>query len=407
MPYRYISADNHLQIEYAPKDTFTKRLPAHFKEQTPRVEETANGTRWVVEGRPVTPAADGNDREFLNKRFTNLGVEIPGDKLAAHPDVLLEHMDLSDTYAGVFYGGATRKWAFKDAELEKAVYRAYSDYVMEINSVARDRLIVLPWLNARHPETCAPEIFRLAKLGAKAVEWSVNDAGVPVYSTEWEPLWAAAEETGIVICSHVGDKAGTPYPPNEYGQSLAHFSQVPFNPMGKFIAQFVFSGMFERYPRLHVSIAECRIGWLPFLFQWMDRCYTDRLPDSIVPLEELPTHYVKRNMSFTFEEDYVGTTMLAFPEMVIADTAIWGGDYPHPQGTWPDITPSLDNMFKHLDQETKHEVLFGRAQRIFNIDGPAEDAIDLTEAAHAKLRKAGSRRDRFGGRVSAGVGEVV
>ena len=93
MPYRYISADNHLQIEYAPKDTFTKRLPANLREAGPRVEETANGTRWVIEGTPVTPAADGNDRELLNKRFTNLGVDIPEDKLAAHPDVLLEHMD--------------------------------------------------------------------------------------------------------------------------------------------------------------------------------------------------------------------------------------------------------------------------------------------------------------------------
>lgn len=407
MPYRYISADNHLQIEYAPKDTFSKRLPAALRGVGPHVEETPNGTRWVVEGQPVTPAADGNDRELLNRRFSNLGVDIPDGKLAADPSVLLDHMDLSDTYAGVFYGGMTRKWAFKDPELEKAVYQAYSDYAMELSNTARDRLLVLPWLNAKHPETCAPELYRLAKLGAKAVEWSVNDAGAPVYSPDWEPLWAAAAETGVVLCTHIGDAAGTPYPPNERGQSLAHFAQVPFNPMGKFIAQFVFNGMFERYPELHVSVAECRIGWLPFLFQWMDRCYKDRLPDAIVPLQERPTHYVRHNMSFTFEEDYVGTTMLTFPEMTIGETAVWGGDYPHPQGTWPDITPSIDAMFAHLDAELKHEVLFSRAQRIFGINGPVEGDPDPTIAARARLRQIDNRKDRFGGRVSAGVGEVV
>ena len=55
----------------------------------------------------------------------------------------------------------------------------------------------------------------------------------------------------------------------------------------------------------------------------------------------------------------------------------------------------------------KHEVLFARAQRIFNIDGPTDDASDPTEAARAKLKTVGNRRDRFGGRVSAGVGEIV
>ena len=37
----------------------------------------------------------------------------------------------------------------------------------------------------------------------------------------------------MVICTHIGDTAGTPYPPNEYGQSLAHFSQAAVQPGGQ------------------------------------------------------------------------------------------------------------------------------------------------------------------------------
>jgi len=406
MGYRYISADNHLEIVQVPKDTFVSRVPAKFRDAAPQVVETDGGTKWTVEGRLRGPAADGNDREKLVARYTNLGVDMPGDSLGADPDVLLEHMDISDVYAGVFFG-ATRKWDFKDPGLEKAVYRAYNDYVVELNSADPDRLIVLPWLNANHPETCAPELLRLAALGVKAVEFSVSDAGVPVFSPDWEPLWAAAEDAGIPLCTHVGDAAGTPYPPNEFGQSLAHFAQVPFIPMGRHVAQLVFSGMFERHPKLHFTVGECRIGWLPFLFQWMVRCQNDRLPDGTFPLPHKPTDYITRNMSFTFEEDYVGMKMIDDPELWLDKTAMWGNDYPHPQGTWPDITPSLDKMFEHVHPALKQELVWSRAQRIFKIKGPDAGTLDRTEEAKAKLRTIESNRARFGGRVSAGVGDIV
>ena len=108
----------------------------------------------------------------------------------------------------------------------------------------------------------------------------------------------------------MGDGAGVAYPPNERGSSFAHFSISPFALL-KQIPQFVFSGAFERFPKLQVSVAECRIGWLPFLITWMDRQVEVRPPDPTAPLSMLPSEYVKRNMTFTFEEDYIGAHMLA------------------------------------------------------------------------------------------------
>ena len=237
-----------------------------------------------------------------------------------------------------------------------------------------DRLFVLPWLHAAFPETCVDELMRLVDKGVRAVELSPNDMGEDVWSPVWEPLWSAAEETGTIICTHIGDAAGTPYPPNEYGQSLAHFSQVPFNPAGKHIAQFVFSGMFERHPNLHVSMAECRIGWLPFLFKWMERCHNDRMPDSINPLKENPLHYINNNMSFTFEEDYIGAKMIPDPEFLIRESVIWGCDYPHEQGqTWPDASPAMDRMFTGTDPDLVQDVVWNRAQKIFGIKGPGNN----------------------------------
>jgi hypothetical protein len=103
----------------------------------------------------------------------------------------------------------------------------------------------------------------------------------------------------------------------------------------------------------------------------MDRCYNDRIPDKIYQNKEMPTHYIRNNMWFTFEEDYIGAKMLADPEFVIGDCAIWGADYPHEQGqTWPDAGPAMERMFSGVTEELKHEIIWGRAQRLFGIKGP-------------------------------------
>ncbi len=368
--YKYLSADNHIDLIWYPADIIQSRISPKYREHAPKVVETSKGTMWQWEGDTHAFAADGNDWAKYAARF--LPIEVGEGRLPpSDPEVLIQHMDLGSFYAGVFYGN-TRKWTFKDKDMEKEVYRVFNDWAASMCAHDPDRLLVLPWLHAAFPETCAAEVYRLAEQGVRAVEFSPNDAGVPVWSPDWEPVWAAADETGIVLCSHIGDAAGTPYPPNEHGQSLAHFSQAPFNPMGKQIAEFVFSGMFDRHPSLHLSVAECRIGWLPFLFQWMDRCHADRIPDTIYQIKERPTHYIRNNMSFTFEEDYVGAKMLRDPEMVIGDCAIWGGDYPHEQGqTWPDASDAMERMFGDADPALMHEVTWARTQRIFNIKGPA------------------------------------
>ena len=133
----------------------------------------------------------------------------------------------------------------------------------------------------------------------------------------------------------------------------------------------VFSGVFDRHPNLKIHVGECRIGWLPFLFQWMDRTHQDRFPDTMHQLRDKPTDYIRRNMSFTFEEDYIGAKMLADPEFIVGDVAIWGGDYPHEQGqTWPDAGPAMERMFAGVSPELMREVVWGRMQRLFGINGP-------------------------------------
>jgi len=381
MRYTNMSADCHLSRLWFPKDLFQSRLPAKLRDIGPKVVETDKGTMWEWEGTLQCPAADGKDftkyakSSFRSSRSKNAQiVEISEGKLPSHPDIMLSHLDMDGTYAGVFFTYETRKASFKEPELEKAFWQAHNDWVMEISAAAPDRLIVLPTLPTSYPAFCVQELNRMAKKGAKAVEFPVFDVAEPIYEEIWEPVWAAAEETDTVICSHVGDKKGVLRPPFRRGARLAHYPQAPKS-IGPHLAQLIFSGVFDRHPRLRYCFAETRLGWIPFDIQWMDRTFEQRYsdaeePQSDVKLSLLPSEYIKRQVIFTFEEDYLGAKMLADPEFYIQDSAVWGSDYPHDQGTWPNSEEKLDEIFKGIDANIRRTVVWERTASFFKIKGP-------------------------------------
>ena len=372
MIYENISADNHIDSRWLPKNLWQDRVAAKFREAAPKVVETDKGSFWSWEGKVRGEAADGSSNAKLIKHFFPTVEVKPGSLPPSDAKLALQHMDLSKTYAGVFYAD-TRKWGVEDDALRREIYRVYNDFVMELNSTDPDRLLYLPNLPTFAPETCEAELRRLIAKGAKAVEFGCYDVAKPIYDTAWDPLFGLAAEAGIPLCAHVGDAAGVAYPPNERGSSFAHFSISPFALL-KQIPQFVFSGAFERFPALKVSIAECRIGWLPFLITWMDRQVDTRPPDPTAPLSMLPSEYVKRNMTFTFEEDYIGAHLLSHEAAHIKHCVIWGSDYPHEQGTWPNPTKAHDKMFAGLDPALKREIIFDRAARLFKVGQKAQRA---------------------------------
>ncbi len=372
MQYQYVSADNHMDSFWLPKQLFQVRLPAKFKDDAPRVVEVEGGSRWFWEGKPRGDSADGSKNAAFLKRFYSKAVMTPGSLPPSTPAIVLEHMDMASVYAGVFYSD-TRKWAIANPDLRLAVTRTYNDFVMELNAVSPDRLMILPQIPTYAAAAATAELERMIAKGAKAVEFGVFDLESPLYSDAWDSLFDLAASARVVLCTHTGDGAGVPYPPNERGSAFAHFSIAPFS-VARYIPQFVFAGTFERFPDLQVSVAECRIGWLPFLFSWMDRQVAVRPPDPTVKLSMMPTDYIKRNMTFTFEEDHLGGKMIQYDWSLLKDCAIWGSDYPHEQGTWPDATPLLDEMLVGLTPEERRYVTCDHAARVFNVKLPQSAA---------------------------------
>lgn len=77
-------------------------------------------------------------------------------------------------------------------------------------------------------------------------------------------------------------------------------------------------------------MAECRIGWLPFLFFWMDRQVEIRQPDDLIPLSMRFSEVVLRNIRLTFENDALDAQPLGCEWSLLAATCCGGWMIPIP-----------------------------------------------------------------------------
>ena len=373
--YKYNSADNHLDQRWIPRDLWQDRVASRFRDLAPKVVEIDGAECWSWEGKIVRGrdggTADGPDNAtLLEQFFAGAGARTPAGSLPpSDPALLLEHMDLGNVYGYVGFGG-TRKWDIDDPELRHEVYRVYNDWVMELNAHDPDRLLILPNLPVFDPESVPGEIRRLAALGCKAVEFVPFDGAEPLFHEVWEPAWQAFDETGVVFCAHIGGNVKTTIPPTGRGERMAYFSCAPFS-LARPIADIAYCGALQRHPGLKVVFAECRAGWVPFLAHWMDRQALER-PGLFrdTGLDRMPSEFLRRQALVTFEEDDIAAQMLQHDDNILRDILVWGADYPHPQGTWPDPAPIFHRMFEGEAPALRHEIVYERMRRFFGLKGP-------------------------------------
>ena len=57
-----------------------------------------------------------------------------------------------------------------------------------------------------------------------------------------------------------------------------------------------------------------------------------------------------------------------------ASCLMWGSDYPHPEGTFPDSRKVLESQFEAVPQETTDRIVYRNAAELYGIALPAEGA---------------------------------
>ena len=112
-------------------------------------------------------------------------------------------------------------------------------------------------------------------------------------------------------------------------------------------------------------VGEAGIGWLPYALERFDLEWEDQFQD-LIPCP--PSEYWRRQMFATFQIDRTG---LANLERIGADTVMWGSDFPHPDGTWPDSMEILAPQLEGLAESARKKVLHSNAARLYGFPSDA------------------------------------
>jgi uncharacterized protein len=189
--------------------------------------------------------------------------------------------------------------------------------------------------------------------GCKSVHLPTVLMGSGYYEPEYEPLWSAAEDLGIPITVHQNsnqglkrhhvDQGAREYDPRKYIINVTRAS----TPV-ECISNLIFSGVFDRHPKLKLVCSEFECWWVPGMLERVDYSYYRE--STYDPEKNLnkrpPSEYIKERVFFGFEDSRSG--ILQTP-MFGANNYLWGNDYPHHTTTWPYSRKILEDNCKGFD----------------------------------------------------------
>jgi predicted TIM-barrel fold metal-dependent hydrolase len=264
-------------------------------------------------------------------------------------------------FAGVLFA------EFEDKALADVCVKAYNDFMLDEWCPAGPPGLFVPTVMCQlwDPVLAAQEIRRTAARGARALTFPENTAplGLPSYWTDhWEPVWDAAEETGIVLCLHIGTSGQFPAPSPEAPESLG-FSLLSTQSYAAAV-NLMWSPVCRRHPKLKFVFAEGGIGWLPTALENSDHKWKTDKPYRGFD-DTLPSEIFRQNMWLCMMEEPVALT---YRDAIGIDKIMWECDFPHPDSLWPrsqELTAGYFTAARCTDDEIE-QISHRNAESVFD-----------------------------------------
>lgn len=222
-------------------------------EQVQGEARVASGPRaankFWFSGNFIQPADDNADEAGLSEESRELG-----DVRAR-----LRHMDELAIDVQVLYPTIFLQPTARDAEHERAQFRAYNRWLAEIWTVSGDRLRWAACAPMSSPHAIYDELAFAKDHGACCVFLRPFECERYVGDTYFEPLFKAAEALDLAIAFHSANASYQDISFHE-GHNFARFKLA-------MVAQFHWLLEFElpkKYPRLRWAFIEAAAGWLPY-----------------------------------------------------------------------------------------------------------------------------------------------
>ena len=361
---RIISADSHVQ---KPADLYTSRIPKRFRDRAPRIVEIDGARYSLMDGKKPRRLDLAEARETEEDRTREFRDDETG---GTDIGLRLANQTRDGVGAEVIYPNETLGlFRSDDAGYQFAVARAYNDWALELFGGHRDRFAPVAVIPAADIEEAVREVERVAKLGYRTVEMPIIMNERPYNSPEYEPLWAAVEDTGMVLSLHAFASDTDNYP-EDWGEEEGVGGALAFMAMSMAegqnpVALLISSGALQRHPKLKVVVVECGAGWLAWLLYVLDEQVKKKHMWIRPVLEMLPSEFFARRGFVTFGDDPIALHNIPFTG---ADCLLWGNDYPHDEGTFPHSQEVIARTFRGVSEADRRKIVHTNAARLYGFE---------------------------------------
>ncbi|MDV7241626.1 MULTISPECIES: amidohydrolase family protein [Rhodococcus] len=368
-PYILVSTDGHV----GPSLTGQLReyCPAEYLEEFDRYAEANAGPVAFVGTNDMQSERKQSEAQ---REAVRLAFECRGQQ---DPHVRIKDMNADGVAAEVIFAGGQNDEVLPflsplglsvdgvDAQLQQVGQQIYNRWLADFVTVEPERHVGLVHVPIWDIDEAIKAVRWGHEHGLKGVNFPAPRRGLTAYNDPaYDPFWRVVEELDMPLCAHSG---GGETPLGITGPGGMELFQSEALWLGRrAIHQMIFGGVFERFPGLKLVFCEQRTAWVPQTIADLDSIYYGATATPFVKKLAPPSEYYRRNC-------FIGGSFLAPFEAaqryeVGVDNLMWGTDYPHQEGTWPNTALAVRNTFHSIPEDETRKILGETAVRVFNFD---------------------------------------
>ncbi len=375
--YNVISGDGHVET---PPDGWREYVPEKWRDRAPKLIRLPNGADgWLVEGQPMLHNGQNikgrGPVKFANASYYHEDGSLregAGGGLQRLQEQDLDGIDAEVLFAPVFVARFIESIGDKDVYL--SIVQAYNTWLAEqYTAVAPDRLLANALIPICGIDAAVGELHRAKALGLRTVQLQQfpNGSGAP--KDEDDRFWETAMELGLALSPHLNFGGvvwrGDPRSDTSLWSVEAAMSQhAPMAP-GATLAQMMVHGVFDRFPEMQLYFAELNCCYMPGMLFYLDRNYHEFNDWFQVPLKKEPSEYVLEHVMFGMVGD---APILKMGNVFPLDRLIWGSDFPHSVGTFPNSRTYIETNFADVEAGLRRKILVENICSHLGLDPLAE-----------------------------------
>jgi predicted TIM-barrel fold metal-dependent hydrolase len=228
----------------------------------------------------------------------------------------------------------------------------------------------------------------------------------PLFDPYWEPVWEAHDERNLAMVVHGGYGFGQGFAYDAIEAAHAKVAAQNGGTMELIVAlteglfnddffrdiscrramwQLFMSGVFDRHPNLKLFMTEVRADWIPPALRHLDALFDEHRAE--LPAQRRPSEYWEENCMAGLS--FMHTSEVEMREEIGVHKILFGRDYPHTEGTWPNTDDYLRALFAGVPERDIRMIL-------------GENAIDFLGLDRAKLAATAERVGRSIDQIAGG-----